>query len=136
MFLKNVPEIFGQDEWIKDYASKNKTILLQNINAKLNSFFFLDLSVLPTKPVNYREVFIKWLLIVNKPRLQRGEEILCNYEVIKVCPLWSVFPMPFKNSTIESIGSTINKAPKKSAGSIGSKPPSKGIKSSRTSRNK
>jgi hypothetical protein len=121
MLLKNVPDVFGQDEWIKDYASKNKQIILQNINQQLNTFFFVDLSVLPTKPVNYREIFVKWLIVVNKQRLQRGEEILCNYEIVKLCPLWSVFPMPFKRGTLESISSQIGKQPTKTVASIGPK---------------
>jgi hypothetical protein len=132
MLLKNIPVLFDQDTWIKDYVSKNKHIIVQSINAQLNNFFFIDLTALPTKPVNYREVFVKWLIIVNRQRLSSGMELLCNYEVIKACPLWSVFPMPFKRATIESIGNTINKAPSKPSGSIGSKPTIKGIKSSRT----
>ena len=132
MLLKNIPLIFEQDAWIKDYVSKNKHIIVQNINSQLNNFFFLDLTALPTKPINYREVFVKWLIIVNRQRLSSGMELLCNYEVIKACPLWSVFPIPFKRATLENIGTTINKAPTKPVGSIGSKSPIKGIKSSRT----
>ena len=119
MLLKNVPELFDQDLWIKDFVSKNKQILLQNINSQLSNFYFVDLSVLPSKPVNYREIFVKWLILINKQRIQSGQEILCNYEIVKLCPLWSVFPMPFKFGTIENITATINKKPVKTISSIG-----------------
>jgi hypothetical protein len=121
MLLENIPTLFNQDRWIKDYVEKNRFVMLQNINAQLSNFFFIDLTAIPIKPINYREIFVKWLIIVNKKRLMNGEDIICNYEVIKACPLWSVIPMPFKQGTISSVTSTINKQPAKTLSSIGTR---------------
>lgn len=55
----------------------------------------LDLNSLPTKPFNFKMVFLKWALQANEQRLSRNMEPLFTMGLVKACPLWKLVPPPF-----------------------------------------
>lgn len=60
----------------------------------------IDLDNLPTKPLPFKEVFIKWMLQANESRLINGEEPILSYELAKMCPLWKLIRMPIRSLTM------------------------------------
>ena len=60
----------------------------------------IDLNNLPTKPIPFKEVFIRWLLQINESRLINGDEPLLTYELAKRCPIWKLIKMPVKSVTM------------------------------------
>jgi hypothetical protein len=78
----------------------------------------IDLSLLPNKPLPFKEVLIKWLLMANEPRLLANEEPLFPMALVKQCPIWKLVRMPvvtidLKNQVEENKSKTINKIPVK-----------------------
>ena len=56
----------------------------------------IDFNSLPTSPIPFKEVLIRWLLTVNEGRLLAGEEPFFPYELVKRCPLWRLLAMPIR----------------------------------------
>lgn len=56
----------------------------------------LDLSSLPTDPIPFKEVFLRWAMQANEPRIRAGEEPVFPYELVRACPLWRFVPMPIR----------------------------------------
>lgn len=54
----------------------------------------LDLNKLPLKPFPFKEVFLKWALQANEPRLRKGQEPIFPMTLVKMCPLWKLVPAP------------------------------------------
>jgi hypothetical protein len=104
---------FDADAFIKNYLERNTRVLIPYIDHELKTISGIDLSALPTKPTNLRLIFLKWLLYVNRDRLKLGKDLHISYELLKQCPLWAVFPMPFRQLklTKESLGATTNAKP-------------------------
>jgi hypothetical protein len=78
----------------------------------------IDLTLLPNKPIPFKEVLLKWLLMANEPRLLVNEEPLFPMALIKQCPIWKVIRMPvvtieLKAQVEENKSKTINKIPNK-----------------------
>jgi hypothetical protein len=56
----------------------------------------LDLDNLPSKPIPCKEIFIRWWLQVNEPRILKGEDPVITYSIAKMCPIWKLIPMPIR----------------------------------------
>lgn len=56
----------------------------------------LDLNSLPSKPIPFKEVFLKWALAANEGRLLVGDDPIFPYELVKRCPLWKAIPAPIR----------------------------------------
>jgi hypothetical protein len=56
----------------------------------------LDLDSLPTKPIPFKEVFLRWAIAANEGRLLNREDPIFPYELVKRCPLWRTISMPIK----------------------------------------
>lgn len=87
---------FDEDAFIKNYLEQHTKVIIPYINHELMTISGLDMNALPTNPVNLKLIFMKWLLYVNRDRLRIGKDLHVSYELIKKCPLWSIFPMPFR----------------------------------------
>ena len=61
---------------------------------------FLDLNQLPIK---YKEVFIKWIIFINKDRIEKGQNIFIDMQLALKCPLWKLTKPPFVNFSIEAL---------------------------------
>ena len=70
----------------------------------------LDLNNLPTKPIPFKEVFIRWMMQANESRIMNGEEPILTYDLAKRCPIWKLIKMPVKSMTMSR--DKIMKAPK------------------------
>lgn len=57
----------------------------------------LDLDNLPTKPIPFKEVFLRWMLQANEGRMINDEEPIMAYELARMCPIWKLIKMPVKS---------------------------------------
>ena len=94
---------WDKDAFVNEYLQKNTKVLIPFINHESMTIFGVDLTVLPTKPVDYRAAFIKWLIKVNEPRLRAGNDLLITYDIVKRCPLWRMIPMPFRSLELTKV---------------------------------
>jgi hypothetical protein len=60
----------------------------------------IDLNNLPTKPIPFKEVFIRWMLQANESRMINNEEPIMSYELAKMCPIWKIIKMPVRSVTM------------------------------------
>lgn len=77
----------------KVFIEDNGLLFMPTINQSLALMGGLRLDLLPELA---REIFIKWLFEVNKPRLLQGLPLLITYPIVKQCPLWKIIPMPYR----------------------------------------
>jgi hypothetical protein len=102
--LPNIDFIkLDQDEFITEFLTNNRVILIPALKSSLNSMYMLSLDELPVQPVNFREILLRWIIFVNRKRIENGEEIIITYDIIKRCPIWKVLSkMPLKSIKLES----------------------------------
>lgn len=60
----------------------------------------VDLDNLPTKPIPFKEVFLKWMLQANEGRIMNGDEPLMTFELARMCPIWKIIKMPVRSVTM------------------------------------
>jgi hypothetical protein len=84
---------------------------LPSINSSLKSILLIDLDQLPKTPINFAEVLIRWIISVNKPRIDKGLDIVITYQIIKQCPIWHVIDMPIKQMRMTQESINKNKGP-------------------------
>jgi len=86
-----------KEAWITELYKSYRGLLLPNMEKQLHMHgLFLDLDSLPNHPFHFKELFIRWLISVNKDRLLRGEGIFVNKQVVMACPLWKIVKCPLK----------------------------------------
>ena len=92
------------------------------VNRSLNSILLINLQQLPQTPVNFAEILIRWIIFVNRKRIENGDEILITFEIIKMCPIWKVISMPVKNVklTPESLNKSRGPTPSRKTVKLGS----------------
>jgi len=106
--LSNEFTTLFQDKFISDYLLKNRGIVVPAVSRSLNSILFINLQQLPRQPVNFPEILLRWIIYVNRKRIENDQEILITYEIIKSCPIWQVIDMPIKNLKLTK--ESLNKA--------------------------
>lgn len=111
-----------QDKFISDYLLKNRGIVVPAVSRSLNSILFINLQQLPRQPVNFPEILLRWIIYVNRKRIENDQEILITYEIIKSCPIWQVIDMPIKNLklTKESLNKSKGPVPTRKTVKMGS----------------
>lgn len=111
-----------QDKFISDYLQKNRGIIVPSVSRSLNSILFINLQQLPRTPVNFPEILLRWIIFVNRKRIENNEEIIITYEIIKSCPIWKVIEMPIKNLSLtkESLNKSKGPVPSRKTNKIGS----------------
>ena len=111
-----------QDQFINDYLQKNRGIVIPAVNKSLNSILFINLQQLPKTPINFPEILLRWIINLNKNRIEKNEEIIVTYELIKSCPIWKVIDMPIKSLklTKESLNKPRGLTPTRKTNKIGS----------------
>jgi len=98
-----------QEAWITELYSSNRAILIPSMTKQLSTVgLILDLDTLPSKPYPFKELFIRWLISVNKPRLMKNEPIIITQSIIIKCPIWKIVKCPLKRITLTKEG-TFNK---------------------------
>jgi len=108
-----------KEEWITKAYLSYKAILIPSITKQLSTAgWMLDLNSLPTTPFPFKELFIRWLISINKQRIQKNEPIVVTLSIIKMCPLWKIVKCPIKS--IKLTKESMFNRPKSSTGSIGS----------------
>lgn len=109
-----------KEMWITDLYSEYKAILLPSVKSQLStSGLILDLDSLPLQPFPFKELFIRWLISINKKRIKDGAGIIVTREIVLKCPLWRIVKCPLKKITMTK-ESMFNK-PKGTTGTIGTK---------------
>ena len=123
---------------ITELYTSYKAIILPSVNNQLStSGLILDLDSLPVHPVPFKELFIRWLISINKKRIAQGEQVFVSRESVLSCPLWRLIKCPLKSLKLTKEGmfnkpkvSTIPIGSKRSnptKGTIGTRGPSKTI---------
>lgn len=82
------------------YLKENGTLVIPFINHHLKAMASLDLRELHP---NVREYLIRWLIEVNRRRLENGEQMLITYSIIKQCPIWKSIKMPYKLLKLDKV---------------------------------
>lgn len=115
-------------KWITDAYISQKAILIPSISKQLTTIgWILDLNSLPLKPLPFKELFIRWLIYINKIRIEKNQPIIITYSIIKMCPIWNIIKCPIKRITLTKEG-VFNKPSISTVGTIGTKSTIKGIK--------
>lgn len=104
--------------WITEMYKSYKAILIPSVTKQLSSSgLILDLDSLPLKPIPFKELFIRWLISINKDRISRGQDIFITKGIILTCPLWRAIKCPIKSIKLTQEG--MFNRPKQTVGSIG-----------------
>ena len=77
-----------------DFIRDNRAILFPFISTRLQSLGMIDLTLLPEEVIDY---LFNWILKVNRQRIENQQEIIVNYDIIKMCPIWQVVEMPYRS---------------------------------------
>lgn len=111
-----------QDAFVSDYLQKNRALVIPSIDKSLKSILFINLQQLPRHPINFAEILLRWIIHVNRKRIENGEEILMTFDVIKQCPIWKVIDMPIKSLKLnrESLNKPRGPTPARKASKMGS----------------
>lgn len=86
----------------------------------------IDLNNLPTRPIPFKEIFIRWMLQVNEGRLINGDEPLLSYNLAKRCPIWKLIKMPVRSMTM--VRDKVIQAPKLKLKTVRQQQTPKGIR--------
>ena len=106
--------------WITELYKSYKGILIPSVSSQLSTQgFILDLDSLPIAPIPFKEFFIRWLVSVNKDRIENNQPIIITTGIVLACPIWKAIKCPLKRITLTK-ESMFNK-PKPPKGLIGSK---------------
>lgn len=90
-----------REKWITEAYEAQKGILLLSVNDQLSTRgFILDLNSLPLKPYPFKELFIRWLIVINKNRILSGHAIIVTRELIMKCPIWKIVKCPIIKITL------------------------------------
>jgi hypothetical protein len=107
--------------WMEEAYKNYSGLVVGSLTEKAGQRgLILDLDSLPSKPLPFKEIFIRWLLKVNQPRIIAGEKPIITYELAMQCPLWKAIPPPF--ISVKLTKEAMFKKPKPTIRSIGSKP--------------
>lgn len=84
-----------------------------------NKLMVLDLNALPTKPLPFKEIFLRWALSVQEGRILFGDDPIFPYELVKRCPIWKLVSIPIRTLKLTQEGmfnkpsvTTVGKQPK------------------------
>ena len=121
MIFSEISFLF-QDAFISSYLQKNRVLIVPKVDSSLKSILLINLQQLPRQPVNFAEILLRWLVFVNKSRLEKGEELLVTFDLLKECPIWKVIDMPIKALKLDkgSLNKPRGPVPTRKASKIGS----------------
>ena len=96
MFLSidQLKYMLDQDSYISELLHDKTSLVIPEINHSIMQIGILDLNALDP---NMRIIFVKWILGVNKSRIQKGLKPIITLDLIKRCPLWQFINIPYKN---------------------------------------
>jgi len=107
--------------WITELYKSYSALLLPSIDKQLSTAgLILDLNSLPTYPYPFKELFIRWLISINRQRVERGAPIIITKEIVLKCPIWKIVKCPLKR--VKLTKERMFNKPIATVGSIGSKP--------------
>jgi hypothetical protein len=119
-----------KSDWITQMYLTYHALILPSVDKQLSmGGWMLDLGSLPTRPYPFRELFIRWLISINKDRIASGQPVIVTYSIILKCPLWKIVKCPIKRITKTKEG-LFNK-PTPSQSTIGTKGTKSTINSSK-----
>jgi hypothetical protein len=107
--------------WLTELYMSYKGILIPSMTSQLSKQgVYLDLDSLPLKPIPFKELFIRWLILINKDRILRNEGVFISKGIILNCPLWRAIKCPLKSIKLTK-ESMFNKpkAPTGTSGTVG-----------------
>jgi hypothetical protein len=117
--IKNLGLVFANPDIVEEYYHKLKGIFLTSVqDPKLG--FILDISALPTSPLDIKSAVIKWLISVNLDRIKGHQEPIVDLQLVLKCPVWKIVKPPLRRLVLtpeklfnsHSRAGNINKGPK------------------------
>lgn len=105
-----------RDEYVNELLRDKTSLIIPHINHQLGTIGLIDISQLD---VQMRDVLMKWLLGVNRPRLQQGLPPMITFELVKRCPIWQFINIPYRDVALTK--EALN-APKRPRGFLNRKP--------------
>ena len=121
-----VRALYG-DESLAAYYNSYKALLVAGLEGIGRNGIMLDLELLPGEPYHFKKLFLMWLMAVNKPRIENGEQPIVTFELVMQCPLWKFIAPPFRRISMTRDG--INGA--QTAKTVNQQRPARGINRSR-----
>lgn len=94
--LKTLGIVFKSSTLLEEAYSKYRAVGLLPLVTNMQ-MLVLDLDNLPTKPLPFKEVFLRWMLQANESRMINNEEPIMSYELARMCPIWKLIKMPVKS---------------------------------------
>lgn len=94
--LKTLGIAFKSTSLLEAAYSKYRGVALLPLVTSIR-ILVLDLDNLPTKPIPFKEVFLRWMLQANESRMINDEEPIMSYELARMCPIWKLIKMPVKS---------------------------------------
>jgi len=99
-YLKHLGIAFQDPVLIEKYYSSLRGIFLIGVkNQRDNQGRYLDIDALPKSPIDFKKIFIQWMIDVNVPRIKKGEDPIMTLGLAMTCPIWKIIQPPFR--TIE-----------------------------------
>lgn len=91
--------------WVTEIYKSYKAILIPSMKKQLSiSGLMIDLDSLPVKPYPFKELFIRWLIVLNKDRIDKNLPVVITLSIVKMCPLWSIVKCPLKKIKLTKEG--------------------------------
>ena len=97
----NITLLFDSNEFLKEFLVENRALILSELDSEMKNFSMIDLDKLPREPVDFKEVLMRWLIAVNRPRLENGENMIMTFDLIKKCPIWRTIPLPLRKLPLQ-----------------------------------
>ena len=94
--LKTLGIVLKSTELLESAYNQYRGLAMLPLTSSMQ-LLVLDLDNLPTKPIPFKEVFLKWLLQVNETRIMNEDEPILTYDLAKRCPIWKIISMPVKS---------------------------------------
>ena len=105
--------------WILEAYKSYKGVLIPSISSQLSTQgYYLDLDSLPLKPLSFKDIFLRWLIFVNKARIQKGLEVVATRELVLQCPVWKLVKCPIKSLKLTKEG-MFNKPSRTTTSTVG-----------------
>jgi hypothetical protein len=82
---------------VEAYYQGLKGLLLTQVDGAVSRGLYLDLTALPTEPIDFKSVLIKWLIQINLSRINRGDPAIITLDILLKCPLWQAIKPPLKS---------------------------------------
>lgn len=95
--------VFKNKDWLEKNYQDHRGVFLHS-GAISSKGLILDLNSLPHDPIDFKTIFIKWMIDVNAPRLMKEQDPIMTLELALKCPIFKVIKPPIRKLDLTSEG--------------------------------